>query len=106
MTEKYDILANLRFSAAEDGGRKTPISATTFGRRFGCPFVHKNELYDSFVLLEKGDVIAPGDEFLARIRFLSPEIVLHRLSVGDYFELRELNTIAHGTILQINVAAK
>jgi hypothetical protein len=98
---KPDILTNLTFRITAQGGRKTPISYEVFGNKFGCLFVYNEEFFDCFIILTEGEQINPGDSVSASIAFLRPFLVKPILKIGDKFNLRELEMIADGEIINI-----
>ncbi len=95
------ITAEMAFRKTSDGGRETPVSYQTFGKRFGCLFLYKEELFNCFILLSEGNQIFPGETVVFPITFLDPKLIIPEIRVGDPFQLKELNIIADGKVLKI-----
>src|SRR6266513_1990920 len=96
-----DITASVTFLPTEQGGRKRPTGASG---RYGCPAIIDGEYWDVFFDLAETGAIAPGQTVIAGLRFLSPEDVVPRLSVGKEFQIWEGKIIGMGRVLTIHVA--
>jgi hypothetical protein len=60
------------------------------------------EYFDAFFKLDETGPIHPGQTITASLVFLSPELVLPRLSAGKGFSLWEGKTIAVGKGLSVH----
>jgi len=94
------VRARLYVLSAEQGGRRSPIAT---GYRAGCwidpidPSIGGN---DGIVTVEDGTLIAPGEEGIAHIYFLFPELVQDKPKPGTTFEIREgFRLVARATVI-------
>lgn len=95
MSLKPDIIARLRFLTTKEGGR----AGQTPSQQFGCIFVLGRTNHDCRLLLDGIGPISPGQEVTeVPIKFLLYEDLDDHLFAGQHFELRELRTIAKGTV--------
>lgn len=93
-----DLTATVRFLSTAEGGR----SGATPSNFLGCLFGYGGEIYDCRLLLEGIGSIRPGDRLIVPIKFLSPDLLLGELRVGDQFDLWEgRKKIAEGVIEQL-----
>ena len=97
MKEKPHIIASVRFYAKAEGGR----ARWTLPEVFRCPLEYEGEKFDCALLLEKPGSLAPEQSVIVPIVFLHPELIKHRLRVGNRFTLWELGTIADGIVKEI-----
>jgi hypothetical protein len=98
---KPEIEAMINVLPQEQSPRRGPLRDDVVGY-YGCPFVHSKGTFDCRMLFpdQDGSVLL-GSRARCLIQFLSPEIVLPILVVGDSFSLWEGDTIATGIILRI-----
>jgi hypothetical protein len=94
-----DILAELRLYSTDEGGLKNPI----FLPKVGCILTFEGEHFSCFLLLEQNTEIAPGDEAVLYIKFLSPELIKPKLKIGDVFTLRDYRDFASGRVTEVLV---
>ena len=92
------FLAKLSLLSTESGGRRHPIGTDY---RAGLFFdVESNSGNDGVVTLIDQERCFPGEECVARIRPLVPELVEQFVRPGSIFEVREgRRVIGHGTVL-------
>ncbi len=84
----------------KDGGRKNPIGsgyrATIF---LDC---NQTEANDGILTLEDTERCYPGNECLARIRPLVPELLRNRIKAHTTFDLREgRRKVGSGTVVEL-----
>ena len=92
-----DALATIHFFPTEEGGR----CEATPANYFGTILEYEGEFWDCRLLLEDVGSISPGQTVTVPIRFLSPGVIKPLLRVGGRFRVREMRTIADGTIERI-----
>lgn len=66
-------------------------------------FVFKKENFDCILGLEEVRPVFPGQTVTIPMQFLDPDSIKGRLRPGDKFQLRELNIIAEGEVLEVHV---
>ena len=93
------VVADIYMYDSSSGGRKGP---TTTGY-WGCLFDFEGQLYDCRVLLDETGPLAPGQTARTPIVFLKPESLRGRLQTGARFQLRELATVAEGTVVNASL---
>jgi hypothetical protein len=59
------------------------------------------EGFDCALLLDTTGPLSPGYEGSVPIKFLSPDYVKHRLSVGSRFVLKDFRVIGEGQVEEI-----
>lgn len=92
-----DILVSLRFLTTAEGGRSQPTPSESLS-----PILeYGTEFFACRLLLQGIGSIAPGGTASVPIKLLRPDLVKGRMRVGERVRLRELATIAEGTIEQI-----
>lgn len=101
MKREGHILAEVHLFTTENGGRDSPTPA----KLFGCPAEIEGELFDCRLILGESECLVPGDTVALPIEFLSPDIVLQMLRVGDEFQLWELRYIGTAKVLALSVAS-
>lgn len=94
------IRAVIHFASTAQGGRKTPIRSG-----YRPPFYFRsdpNTGYDGVVTLEDRSQAMPGEECIAHVRFIHPELVWDLLEPNARFTIQEgARVVASGTVLQV-----
>lgn len=98
---KPDLLVEIDLLPTSEGGR-TGLTPETW---FGCPVAISSEYFDARMDLTAVGSIAPGQHVQAPLKFLSPELTMPRVAVGQVLELWEGRTIGHATILAVYARA-
>ena len=101
MKREADIIAEVHLFTTENGGRNGPTPT----KLFGCPAEIQGSFFDCHLILGEFECLAPGDTAALPIKFLSPEIVLQMLKVGDEFRLWELRYIGTAKVLALSVGS-
>jgi hypothetical protein len=91
-----DIIIAVRFLSVSEGGRKGPIR----GGIYGCPMIIDGEAFECRLLLDQSS-LQLGETYEIKVKFMNPDIVLPKLSIGKEFTLWEGKTIAKGQIKQL-----
>lgn len=91
-----DAVIKVRFKTTDEGGRK----GAPFGEQYGCVLLVDSDAFECRLLLG-GRTLALGVEHEVPVKFLSPAIVLPRLSPGVEVRIWEGRDIAKGTILRL-----
>lgn len=94
----WDILATIKLLATDEGGRRGPTPAGAFN----CMMQIGELVFDVRMHLGQVGSLAPGQEAIVPISFLSPERAASRCSVGTSFVLREGRPIGEGLIEDTN----
>jgi hypothetical protein len=102
------VIAKIILAPTEEGGRRTPISAATYGCAVffeGVPALSTHGYDCRMSVGELGRAISPGDtvDEIAMV-FLSPDEVLPHMKPGVTFTLWEGKTIGRGTVLRVEDA--
>lgn len=84
----------VRFLKPEESGRKADITILNYG----CPLMVGGEGFDCRFEATDESVYHLGNTYDIPVKFLSPELALARLSVGQQITLWEGKTIAEGVI--------
>ena len=93
-----DILADITLYDTEQGGRKSPTPAD----QFNCPIDIDGVKHDCRLLLKNIGPLIPGEKKInVPIKFLCPEIVLPKISIGKLFYLCEIGIIGEGLVSRI-----
>lgn len=95
---KANVIVRVRFKTTLDGGRQGPIIVCE--EPYGCPLVVDGEAYDCRLLV-KAQTLDLGEIYDLPIKFLNPELVLPKLSVGKPVKLWEGKDIAVGEVVQL-----
>lgn len=78
----YDIIATVHLYATQEGGRSVPTPSD----KFGCPLMYEPnapEAWDFRMDLSTIGALSPGHTYFeVPAGFLSPDLVLHQLTVG------------------------
>lgn len=93
---KPDAVIRVRFRRTDEGGKGHAPS----GKFYACIFVLGSDGFDGRLLLN-GRTLELGVEHEVGVKFLSPDLVLPRLSPGTKIALREGREIAEGTVLRL-----
>jgi len=96
-TIKPDIVAQVRFYANEEGGRKEPTGKDFFG----CPLLINNQYYDCRLLLFEIGAVYSGQTVIVPIKFLDSQTVLQFIKVGDEFWLWDRRIFAEGKVIEL-----
>lgn len=94
---KPDLIARVRLYSEEEGGRKSPTPPV----RIGCIFEYEGDNFDCLLLLEETGPLHPGSQATVPIKFLHPDFVKDRLTVGRRFLLKDFRTIAEGEVQEV-----
>lgn len=92
-----DIIAQVTLLSTTEGGRQGP----TPSNYFGCPLGFENEYFDVRLDLSEVGSVAPGDTVRVPAKFLCPDLIKNRLSVGCVFILWEGKKIGEGKVLEV-----
>jgi hypothetical protein len=92
-----DVIARVFFFLTSEGGRQGPTPSDSLS----CIFGFGGRFYDCRLLLEEVGSLWPGQEAVVPIKFLFPELIKHRLKIGDRFYLRDYRKIAEGEIQEL-----
>jgi hypothetical protein len=93
---KPDAIIDVRFLTSAEGGRAGPL----IRGEHRCIAVLDGANHDCLIYY-KGQTLDLGQRYELPVRFLFPEDVAHKLAVGAAISLRELRTIAEGTIVSL-----
>ena len=93
-----DIVAKITLFPSLDGGHNGPTPADLFG----CPIDFEGSYFDIRLDLSNIGSISPGQTVIVPARFLSPELILNRLSIGAEFTLWEGRIIGRGRVEEIH----
>lgn len=94
------LIAEIELLTTEDGGRRTAITAESYG----CPVGFEGEFFESRLDLSEVGPIAPGGRVRVPVRFFHPELIVPRLTTGSSFTLWEGKTIGRGTVISFHNA--
>ncbi|MBP6434244.1 MAG: hypothetical protein KA292_06190 [Sphingorhabdus sp.] len=86
-----DVEIRISFFPTEKGGLIQPIQSKYLRR----PLKVNNSLFECMIF-DQDVLILPGETYVFDVKFLSPEIAMQDISVGDYFTMADLNEIADG----------
>jgi hypothetical protein len=92
---KPEIILEVSFKTPEEGGRKNPV----VGPQYGCPILIDGEYFDCRMLLDTTQLIL-GKIYRLPVQFLSPHLVLPKLSIGKVVGLWEGKIIGSGKVIQ------
>ena len=93
-----DVVVSIYFYKTEDGGRKLPTNPN----QFPCIFSVNDKKHDCRLLLNEIGSISPGEyKTNVPIKFLCPELVLPKLTIGSKFYLWDMRNIAEGEVCYI-----
>ncbi|MGB2621828.1 MAG: hypothetical protein WA857_01120 [Candidatus Acidiferrum sp.] len=95
---KPDAIIEIRLKTTLEGGRQGAIVITQ--HPFGCPLFVDGEAFDCRFLVEN-QTLELGNTYKLPIKFLRPDLVLSKLSVGKSLTLWEGKDIATGKILRL-----
>jgi hypothetical protein len=98
-----DIVANITFFSARDGGR----SPFPFDHVLTSLFEIGGAFYSCriCVLSKNEGRVAPGQQYAVGITFVDRGYALANLKVGSRFHLKELHRIAEGVVTDVSGAA-
>lgn len=89
-----EALAAIRLLPTNEGGREQPFLPP----HFTCPLQFGSEMFT--VRLYYSKPVAPGESFVAHLKFLAPELVKPWLRPAVDFTLWEGRTIAMGKVME------
>lgn len=92
-----DIIAQVTLLPTFEGGRKS----ATPSNYFGCPLGFENEYFDVRLDLSEVGSVAPGDTVRVPAKFVCPDLIKSRFSVGSIFILWEGKKIGEGKVLEV-----
>lgn len=92
----YDAIIKVRFRTTEQGGRKGNIMSNSYS----CPMFINNEAYDCRLFFEN-NITELGKTYLVPIKFLNPNLVMDKLSLGKKVILWEGKDVADAIIEEI-----
>jgi hypothetical protein len=92
-----DAVIRVRFLREAEGGRRTDIS----GSSYGCPLFISGQAFDCRFLDATEDGYCLGHEYTIPIKFLTPNLALPLLGIGQKISLWEGKTIAEGMVLWV-----
>jgi hypothetical protein len=99
MLWKPDIIVDILLLPADAGGRQGPILC---GNWHSCQVRFEDELFDCRIDMTESCSIYPGANGCAPIKFLRPDLILPRLSIGSEFDLCEGKPIGHAVIMNLS----
>lgn len=100
MIDDPEIEAELEVLPFDQSPRQGPLRDDVVGH-FGCPMMLGQEAFDCRMTFpDAGGSVALGKTARALIQFLSPTLVLPRLSPGSTFELWEMGVVARGRVIR------
>jgi len=98
-----DVVIQVRFMTAEEGGRSTPVVAN---RRDGldyyaCPMMIDGNAFDCRIYHQKKD-LALGEVYELPVKFLDPQNAMCHMAVGKDLTLWEGKQVAVGKVVRLN----
>jgi hypothetical protein len=100
---KPDAIIKIRLKTTTEGGRQGAIKVAK--HPYGCPLFVGGEAFDCRFLIEDQTLELVGT-YEVPIKFLFPELVLPRLSVGMPVTLWEGKDIATGEVVRLGQDVK
>jgi hypothetical protein len=94
---KPDVIIEVRFKMASEGGRQGDILGGEF---YGCPLFVEGEAFDCRLLLS-GRTLQLGETYELPVKFLNPALVLPKLLPGKSVKLWEGKEIATGKVVRL-----
>ena len=92
---KPDIDIEIRFKKSEEGGRQSPI----VGDVYGCPMIIDGEAFECRLVFEN-KILQLGVVNEVSVKFMNPDLVLPKLSIGKKITLWEGKEVASGKVLR------
>ncbi|HSP15846.1 MAG TPA: hypothetical protein VLV78_13955 [Thermoanaerobaculia bacterium] len=92
-----DAIVDIELLSPEDGGRRTPIAADSYG----CPIRFEDEYFDCRMDLSGVGALPPGGGARVPLKFLNPDLIVPRLEPGSKFTLWEGKTIGQGKVVAL-----
>ena len=68
---------------------------------FGCFFKFHDSLYECRAYFQDEGLVYPGTERIFKIYFLKPENIISQLHEGEAFQLKLLEIVGEGTVLEL-----
>jgi len=98
---KPDVIIKVRFKTTAEGGRQGAIVIPNcMEHQYGCPFFVEGEAFDCRLLIA-GETLKLGETYELPVKFLRPDLVLPKLSVGTSVTLWEGKDIATGQVVRL-----
>ena len=94
---KPDAIIEVRFKKTTEGGRESAI----VGDVYGCPLFVEGEGFDCRLLLT-GKELQLGETYEIPVKFMNPDMVLPKLSIGKTITLWEGKDIATGKVVRFS----
>jgi hypothetical protein len=91
-----DAIISVRFKTNIEGGRRGNVVLTT--QPYGCPIVVDEEMFESRFIITNM-VLELGKTYELPVKFINPDIVLPKLSIGKTIMFWEGKIIATGKII-------
>jgi hypothetical protein len=92
-----DVTIKIRFKRSAEGGRQANVEIALIP--YGCPLVVDGEAFDCRVL-QKERVLELGKTYELPVKFLLPDLVLPKLSLGKQISLWEGKETASGSVIR------
>ena len=92
-----DIIIEVRFLTAEEGGRRSPIE----GGRYGCPIIANGRGFDCRFVLEGTKRFEPGKTYRIQVKLLDAATALSELKEEAEISLWEGRNIAEGRVFKV-----
>ena len=91
-----DIIVEVRFRTADEGGRKGAVT----GGVYGCPMFIDGEGFECRLILEEKTLLL-GETYKIAVKFMNSGVVLSKLKIGQAFTLWEGKVVADGVVERI-----
>ena len=99
MNNDYDVVVRVRFLTTQEGGRRTNLSGAVVPF-YACPMIVDGQYFDCRIYID-GKVIALGEQYDLKAKFLSSEIVIPKLYIGKEISIWEGKIVGKGEVLEI-----
>jgi translation elongation factor EF-Tu-like GTPase len=98
MANGWHARAHIRFLRENEGGYRRTAIYSGYRSTVGC----SGQNNDAIITVCERPYLLPGDESEIALRFLRPDLVLHRLEPGMEFTLQEgSRVVATGRLLDV-----
>lgn len=91
-----DAIIEVRFRKTVEGGRQSPIAGTVYA----CPVFVDGEGFDCRLSLG-GRTLQLGKTYEISVKFMNPEMVLPKLTIGKTITLWEGKEVATGKVVRL-----
>jgi hypothetical protein len=95
MTLHPDVIIDVRFRMAAEGGKESPITAPFYS----CPMMIDDHGYDCRIFLD--GKVELGNTYRLPVKFLDREFAMSHLAAGTRFTLWEGRDVADGSIVAV-----